>query len=72
LQVFGETTEVFWLARAMGALPPYVTVLLSTALMRWHLDLLVYCATVAAAQATWLWREAHYSRLKCVWRRNTP
>lgn len=58
LQVFGETTEVFWLARVMGANPSYVTVLLSTALMRWHLDLLVYCAIVAVAQAIWLWREA--------------
>lgn len=58
LQVFGETTEVFWLARAMGAHPSYLTVLLSTALMRWHLDLLVYCAIVAMAQAIWLWREA--------------
>jgi hypothetical protein len=58
LQVFGETTEVFWLARAMGARPPYVTVLLSTALMRWHLDLLVYCAIVAVAQAIWFRREA--------------
>ncbi len=58
VQIGGEVIEVFLLARSLGARPPLSNLLISTVFMRWHLDLLLYAATVAVAQAVWLRREA--------------
>jgi LytS/YehU family sensor histidine kinase len=57
-QIGGEVLEVFVFSRSLGMHQPVSRLLISTIFMRWHVDLLLYSVTVAAAHAVWLRREA--------------